>query len=513
MGLVLLFYHILLSREKTYQINRWYLLIGLLFSLTIPFMPVGIADSMLTGSSTTEISQVISKGIGDTNAESVLGISESSTGINAAEETSSFEWIYSLLLCLYSIVTLILSARMIRHLYRMQLKAMKNPAIIFEGHKVVLLDEDVVPHTFCKTIFVNEDQYKKGAISDEVMIHELIHARQNHSLDILIAETLKTISWFNPVLYFYKTAMQVNHEYIADDKVLSKGADIADYQRLLLNMRTDKSARYLSTGLNFNITKKRFKMMTLKDSTYRSSLKTALIIPFFLVLGITFGCEPASMEKDNKIEKISVEIADAKTIKINGETVSASQFGKAFSALSFDPKQTIIDIKMHMKAPTGLFNDVQEVLHESGALKINYTAVQSDKPQAENAWVVNAEGRNILDFYVNAEGEIVVNQNPASLSLAKRLVREFLTNNGKSAGLSERPEDAIIAIRTDKQTPYKTYNNALEKVFEVYDELRNQASMDVFDKPFQALDEGSEERNKIKDMYPKKISIKEPANS
>ncbi|GAA5520383.1 hypothetical protein Asal01_00314 [Fodinibius salicampi] len=47
----------------------------------------------------------------------------------------------------------------------------------------------------------------------------------------------------------------------------------------------------------------------------------------------------------------------------------------------------------------------------------------------------------------------------------------------------------------------------------VYEELRDQASMELFDKPYKTLEEGSDERNKIKNMYPKKISIKEPSRS
>jgi beta-lactamase regulating signal transducer with metallopeptidase domain len=505
MGLILLFYHAFLAKEKIYQINRWYLIVGLLFSLIVPFIPIGIADSLLNLGGNTEI---VLNGIENINTGS------DSLGKNYGKQTSNFEWIYPFLLCLYSIITLFLSLRMIRHLYRMQLRAMKNPATFFNGHKVVLLDEDVVPHTFWKTIFVNREQYENGKISEEVMIHELNHARQNHSLDILIVEILKTICWFNPVLYFYKTAIQVNHEYIADDKVLSSGTDIADYyQTLLLHMRTARSAHYLSTSLNFKITKKRFRMMTQNNSTYRSFLKAAAIIPFFLILGITFGCEPAGMEKDNQTGNINLEIIDSETIKLNGKTVSASEFRSEFSDLSIDPSKVIIDLKVYDNVSTGIVTDVQEVLRENGALRINYSSAQSKTNQTKETWRTKLDNRNILDLYINEEGDIIVNQDRTTLSSVNSLVREFITNNGKSAGLSESPEDAIIVIKTDKRTPHDIYVGAVEKVIEVYDELRNQASVKLFDKPFQSLEEESKERNKIEDMYPRRISIANPLDN
>ncbi|GAA5520384.1 M56 family metallopeptidase [Aliifodinibius salicampi] len=417
LGLVLLFYHAVLAREKIYQINRGYLLVGLLFSLTVPFMPFGIADSLLTLGSNTEISQILPGGIENTNAKSVHQVTDNPTEENSASHTSYVEWITPFIFWVYGIVTLILSIRMIRHFYCMQLKSMKNPATSFKGHKVVLVDKEVVPHTFWKTIFVNKEQYENKEISEEVMIHELIHAEQNHSLDILIVEILKTIWWFNPVLYFYKKAIQVNHEYIADDEVLSNGTDIADYQTLLLKMRTAKSAHYLSTSLNFNITKKRFQMMTLSHSTYRSSLKLALIIPFFVLLGITFGCEPASMESDNQIEDIvSVEIVDAETIKLNGETVSASQFESAFSELSINPDQIIIDFEVHENVPTGLVTDVQKILRENGTLRINYSTVQSNDSQPREAWSPRPDSRNVLSILINEAGQLLINKEPATLS-------------------------------------------------------------------------------------------------
>lgn len=513
MGLVLLFYHAVLAREKIYQINRWYLLGGLLFSLIVPFMPFGIPDPFLTLSSNTEVPQILSIGIEKPNSESVLQVSGNQTEQNSVSYTSYFEWITPFLFWFYGIVTLILSFRMIRHLYRMQLKSMKNPATSFKGHKVVLVDQEVVPHTFWKTIFVNKAQYENKEINEEVMIHELIHAKQNHSLDILTIEILKTICWFNPILYFYKKAIQVNHEYIADDKVLSSGTDIADYQTLLLKMRSADSAHYLSTSLNFNITKKRFKMMTLNQLTYRSYLKIALIIPFFISLGITLGCEPAGMEQNSQAEQINLELIDNEIIKLNGKTVSASKFGTAFSDLSLDPKHTLIELKVHKNAPMGLVTDVQEVLREKGALKINYSTVQSNDTQSNEAWRSELKSRNILDLHINKEGEIIVNQEVTSLSALNEMVKKFITNNGESVSLSENPENAIIAIETDKRTPHDTYISAIDKIMEGYDELRNQASMELFNKPYKALEEGSEERNKIKNMYPKRISIKDPSRS
>lgn len=503
MGFILLFYYLVLSKEKTYQINRWYLLAGLLFSLVIPLMPFGIPDSLLS----TEVPQVLSEGVKQVNTKSILYFSSNPIEQSSATQSQSFEWIH-LLLGLYLVVTVVLALRLFRQLYQLQCKSMKNPATFFKGHKVVLTDDGTVPYTFWKTIFLNDKQYQKNKISKEMLTHELVHARQNHTLDILLVEILKTIFWFNPVLYLYKTAIRMNHEYIADQKVLSDGADIVSYQTLLLGMRTAKSNHNLTNSLNFNITKKRFQMMTSNHSSYRSYFKTALVIPFFVILSITFGCDSADMQQNNQMEKIGLEIVDAKTVKLNGKTVPASEFSTAFSDLSIDPDNSIIDLKVHQDVPMGLVTDVQEVLRDNGALRINYSVKQSDESRK-----TSINRRNILDVHINKEGNIKANQEITSLSSLKKLAKKFITNNGKSAGLSESPEKAIIAIKTDRTTPHDTYENALKEITGVYDELRNQSSMELYNKPYSALEKGSAEENRVKNTYPKRISIKDPAQS
>lgn len=511
-GFVLLFYHLVLAKEKMYQINRWYLLLGLVFSLVIPFLPVGMSGSLLNPGSAGETSIVLNslRTISiDTDLSQSAGIAEDASG----KYPSLMEGSYSFLFYLYGIVTLFLLMRMGWQLYQMRKKALKNPASFFEDHKVVLLKEEVVPHTFGKTIFVNKRQFYEGDISTEMLLHELTHAKENHSLDIVFIELVKTIYWFNPVLYFYKRAMQMNHEFIADHTVLSRNADITEYQNVLLSLSKRKPTGSLSTNLNFNVTKKRFKMMTSHTSTYRSVLKSVLIIPFFAILGFTLGCEPASMKKDTQPRTVNIEFLGYETIKVDGKTIPLSQFSSAFSNLSIDPNKVIVNMKVQEGASMGAVTGVQTILRQQGALKINYSKDSSGDADPEVNKIQSIKERNILTLYITGEGKILVDQSPTQLSSVNKVVEEFLTNNGESSALSESPKDAIVSFKTDQQTPHDLFTRTLEKVLSVYRELRNQESMNLFGKPYTELEEGSKQQEKIKDIYPKKISIREPSNS
>ncbi len=118
--------------------------------------------------------------------------------------------------------------------------------------------------------------------------------------------------------------------------------------------------------------------------------------------------------------------------------------------------------------------------------------------------------RNLLNILVNAQGMVLMDDEPTDISQVKQKVKDFVTNNGEDPNLSESPDKAIVSIKTARQTPYRTYINMLDEVMGAYAELRNQAAQAQFGRSYGQLEEDSEQQQTVKDMYPKKISIAEP---
>lgn len=118
--------------------------------------------------------------------------------------------------------------------------------------------------------------------------------------------------------------------------------------------------------------------------------------------------------------------------------------------------------------------------------------------------------RNLLKILVNAQGMVLLDEEPAAIANVRDRVKEFINNNGADPELSESPDDAIVSIKTDRRTPYNVYIDMLDEVMGAYNELRNQASMERFGVPYSSLDDNSEQQAEIQEQYPKKISIAEP---
>jgi len=128
----------------------------------------------------------------------------------------------------------------------------------------------------------------------------------------------------------------------------------------------------------------------------------------------------------------------------------------------------------------------------------------------ENVEPPKSKERNILNILVNAQGMVLIDEEPTQVSEVKGVIKEFVSNNGQDPNLSDSPDKAVVSIKTSRETPYKTYIDMLDEVMGAYADLRNTASQSEFGKPYSELEDESEEQEKIQDMIPKKISIAEP---
>ena len=379
MGLLLLFYHTVLEQEKIHHFNRGFLIFALIFSLIVQFLPFGLfADTTLwTTSPTFSSIETIQPNPGQSATYSQSSQIES--GAPAGLSFSLNDLVFWSLLLIYFGVTSALFIRFLRLIHMIQLKSNRNPVRLYEGATVVLHNEKTVPYTFLKTIFVNRKHFQSGAITKDILRHELAHVRQMHTLDILFIELLKIVMWFNPMLYLYKKAMMLNHEFLADQAVLSTGTPLTTYQQLLFDALQLRAPHGLSSNFSFSITKKRFTMMTRSHSRLRSAIKMMLPAPLIIVLVLLFGCEsksPNSADVPPAQDEIAIQITEGDVIRLNGKEVNIEALNTYLSELPEPPE--VVHLNVSHKATFGLITDVQQVLRMNDALRIRYKASDRD---------------------------------------------------------------------------------------------------------------------------------------
>ncbi|MDN3581551.1 M56 family metallopeptidase [Mucilaginibacter flavus] len=290
-GLLLFIYHLLLKNKAMYHFNRGYLLAAVMFALAVPFITIEQRPSLFMPAAVTMQQQVM------VIQDVVMPKTDMRPDIPITN-APTINWGFILFIT-YTLITGLLLVRFLKNLYNIWQAIVKNINVNYGRQSLVLVPDKVMPHTFFNYIFLNDADYRGGEIAVIILKHELAHARQSHSADVLFMELIQVFCWFNPFIIFYRRAIQLNHEFLADEAVLNNNADIRAYQYLLLNSLGDNAGLGITSQFNYSLTKKRLIMMTKKTSALTAVLSSLAI---FTMMGAAFVlfCNMVSSDKQPK---------------------------------------------------------------------------------------------------------------------------------------------------------------------------------------------------------------------
>ena len=283
LSVFMLFYKLCLEKITIHNFKRFYLLGVILISIGIPFITFTeyIEEEPQIFETITFQQDYITPG-----------------NFKIIEPAKSFQdYIPYVLWSLYGIGVLLFAFRFFRNLFQLVQKIRLNPKCKYLGFTNVLLKNDVTPHTFFNYIFLNKALFENNKIPAEVLLHEQTHAKQKHALDILFIEILQILFWFNPLLYFIKKDIKLNHEFLADQAVINHGIITKDYQQLLLAFSSNASYTSLANAINYSLIKKRFTVMKTQTSKTLIWFRSLIILPLLAILIFSFS-EKVKIEKE-----------------------------------------------------------------------------------------------------------------------------------------------------------------------------------------------------------------------
>ncbi|MDC6384019.1 hypothetical protein D2V93_16650 [Flagellimonas taeanensis] len=371
----LAFYKLVLEKESIHQFKRFFLLGALIASFLIPAMVfteyVEVAQpTTFTTAPITEISDTINEQI-------------------VAEEPI-FDWEIGLWM-VYLIGVIGFGFRFLRNLAQITLRIRKNPKFKENFITRVLLRQSLPPHTFFNYIFLNQKQFEEKHIPQEVLLHEETHAKQRHSLDILFIELAQVILWFNPIIYFFKSSIKLNHEFLADRAVINGNHDHSHYQNTILSYLSHGSfEQYQSTGIanaiNYSSIKKRFTVMKTNTSRKSFVLRSLLVLPLTALLLFGFS-EKRQIEKETSIDKvIRLDLLENGSVQLGKEIVQLNELSKILKQdylQTFDAKKTKVEMNVVQPIHYNVISAVAEEIRTTGVDQINVFAneVIMDKGQ------------------------------------------------------------------------------------------------------------------------------------
>jgi len=278
LSIVWLFYQFILRRLTFYNSNRWYLLGYTLLSFFIPFINI---SSLIgnTGGTENRIIQFIPSVHQYTTAleeASHCPIPIWSTQYDKWDWTAFALMIGAAILLLRFIIRYISFVR-IRH---------RSELISGDGIKIYQVDKEIIPFSFGNAVFINRNQHSEEELK-EIVRHEFVHVKQNHTIDIVWAELLCIFNWYNPFAWLLKRSIRQNLEFIADNKVIENGINKKEYQYLLLKVIGNRQF-CIATQFNFSSLKKRIAMMNKTKSAKLQVGRFLFLFPLLAIILLAF---------------------------------------------------------------------------------------------------------------------------------------------------------------------------------------------------------------------------------
>lgn len=285
-------FRLFLYHETGATFNRAFLLGALLLSVVVPLLHFGKLDNI----------PAVGKAIpAYLLPEITIGV-----GTAAQPETASGSGIdvWNGIAYAYVIVMALLFIRLIYRCMKLR-SVLRNARLLAEANGVRILALDDPDMTF--SVFRNIVVGNPSALSERernlIISHESVHVRNGHTWDILGAELLCIMFWFNPAAWAMRSQLRDVHEFEADQKA-AEGHDVQEYCSLLARIALQSQGFALAAHFSRSLTLKRIHMIKFAKNKI-SRWKIAALVPIVAgVLGFV-ACQDQVMSDINTVAENS----------------------------------------------------------------------------------------------------------------------------------------------------------------------------------------------------------------
>ena len=314
-----------MSRETFHKLNRHLLLFIIVVSLALPFANLGVStplqgvfDAIENGFAKTDDSLPVADfPLADeqpvmTTLSSVATF-DTVPMVDVApvqiEERGSAQPLWQIaLLAIYGLgVTLLVVRQLVMYIQLSRL-IMRSSKVSAEQYglddvRLRLHSGEEKPFSWFGWVVVSNKDMDEGA--REILTHEVAHVKAGHSWDILLADAVIIMQWFNPLAWIMKNTLKDIHEFEADEAVISSGVNAKQYQLLIIKKAVGARLYSIANSFNHSLTKKRITMMCKEKSKKWSRAKALYILPVAAIAACSFStAEKANAEPDGKVNEI-----------------------------------------------------------------------------------------------------------------------------------------------------------------------------------------------------------------
>jgi hypothetical protein len=344
-ALLLSYYWIALRNKRFHYYNRFYLLLCVVLSIILPLLNLQWFTFKSNSEKTIQLFNVI------------YGSGENEVIING---NSSFNWQQLLPVLLFSISACLLFILVLRimKLYRFKKIYPVNKTAEFD---FINTDLHQAPFSFLKNIFWRNDISIDEPTGQQILQHELTHVKQKHTFDKLFMQIVLFVFWMNPVFWLIRSELYFIHEFIADEKAVSK--DASAFAAMLLQAQFGENIFSPAQSFFYSPIKRRLLMLTTSKAPRFSYARRIMAMPLlaFVILLSAFKLQKETIAKTN-IETQPVKSAITTNKNGNSDTTNPNTQNITFKSRDQSDVTIVGFVPKHYSKDTNENNLPYEVI-------------------------------------------------------------------------------------------------------------------------------------------------------
>ena len=293
-------YRLLFRNSNRLLFNRFFLLTSMLLALAMPLL------GLLSGTELPQMATLKQNMFGGMMLSEVIVTPDGQpvlpeVTVNTNATPSRFS-LWQVVGGIYLIGVGVMTLLFLFKLGKLVALIIRSPKRKMSGCTAVFTGRDQGSFSFFRyAFFPNEN------VDPDIMRHEMSHISHHHSWDILFAEVMMILQWFNPFIYLYKKELQSLHEYQADRDVVATGIDKRNYMMLILQQCTAVDFSGIGNNFSLILTKKRIKMITKNEKAKGLWWRLLATLPVLAILLIA-NTKVTAQEKKTVDKPITVEM-------------------------------------------------------------------------------------------------------------------------------------------------------------------------------------------------------------
>ena len=325
-----LVYRLLFRNSNRLKFNRFFLLMSMLLALAMPLLGLlsGMEmPQMVTLKRNMFNGMMLSEVIVTPDGQPVLPEVTVTT-----DATPSRFSLWQVIVGIYLIGVGVMTLLFLIKLGRLVALIIRSPKRKMNGCTAVFTGREQGSFSFFRyAFFPNEN------VDPDILRHEISHIEHHHSWDILFAEVMMILQWFNPFIYLYKKELQSLHEYQADRDVVATGVDKKNYMMLILQQCTAVDFSGMSNNFSLILTKKRIKMITKNEKAKGLWWRLLATLPVLAILLIA-NTKVTAQEKKAVDKPITIEMGQFEIYDDDGAPIQLNDtiiYGEDGSSIKF----------------------------------------------------------------------------------------------------------------------------------------------------------------------------------